>query len=117
MQSRRLLLIGNYTYAQSRIKVVPGDTTVINGVTQDAANYFFDGAPLTGQSDHLVNVQIGLEATDRLPQQTLPLPYARPRVTRSGPPGQPDLMENTGLRPTSLATATEPGGERGGRGG
>src|SRR3546814_3542123 len=80
-QSRRLVLIGNYTYTQSKIEVGPGDTTVINGVTQDAANYFFDGAPLTGQSDHLVNVQIGLEDTDRLSQQTLLLTYASPRVT------------------------------------
>src|SRR3546814_9765954 len=77
--------------------VVPGDTTVINGVTRDAANYFFDGAPLTGQSDHLVNVQIGLEDTDRLSQQTLLLTYASPRVTSRGPSGQPDLKEKPGL--------------------
>src|SRR3546814_12055202 len=32
-QSRRLVLIGNYTYTQSRIKVVPGDTTALHGVT------------------------------------------------------------------------------------
>src|SRR3546814_18500869 len=81
------------TYTQSRIKVVPGDTTVIHGVTQDAANYFFDGAPLTGQSDHLVLVQIGLEDTDRLSQQTLLLTYALPRVPTRGPPGHHDLKD------------------------
>src|SRR3546814_1525879 len=97
-QSRRLVLIGNYTYTQSKIEVGPGDTTVINGVTQDAANYFFDGAPRTGQSDHLVNVQIGLEDTDRLSQQTLLLTYASPRVTSRGPSGQPDLREKPGDR-------------------
>ena len=35
------------------------------------SNFFIDGTPLTGQSDHLVNLLIGLEDTDRLSQQTL----------------------------------------------
>ena len=96
-QSRRLVLIGNYTWTQSEIKVGAGDTTVINGVELDANNFFFDGAPLTGQSDHLVNVQIGLEDQDRLSQQTLLLTYASPRVTSRGPSGQPDLREKPGI--------------------
>ena len=97
-QSRRLVLIGNYTYTQSEIKVGEGDTTVINGVVQDASNFFFDGAPLTGQSDHLVNLQIGLEDQDKLSQQTLLLTYASPRVTSRGPSGQPDLKEKPGIQ-------------------
>jgi TonB-dependent receptor len=97
-QSRRLVLIGNYTYTKSEIKVGDGDTTVINGVVQDAANFFFDGAPLTGQSDHLVNFQIGLEDQDKLSQQTLLLTYASPRVTSRGPSGQPDLKEKPGIQ-------------------
>ncbi len=95
--SRRLVLIGNYTYTQSEIQVGAGDTTVINGVTQDARNFFFDGSPLTGQSDHLVNVQIGLEDQDNLSQQTLLLTYASPRVTSRGPSGQPDIREKPGI--------------------
>jgi len=95
--SRRLVLIGNYTYTQSEIQVGAGDTTVINGVTQDASNFFFDGSPLTGQSDHLVNVQIGLEDQDNLSQQTLLLTYASPRVTSRGPSGQPDIREKPGI--------------------
>lgn len=96
--SRRLVLIGNYTWTQSKIKVGAGDTTVINGVELDANNFFFDGAPLTGQSDHLVNVQIGLEDQDKLSQQTLLLTYASPRVTSRGPSGQPDIREKPGLQ-------------------
>lgn len=96
-QSRRLVLIGNYTYTKSDIQVRDGDTTTINGVVHDAGDYFFDGSPLTGQSDHLVNVQIGLEDTDRLSQQTLLLTYASPRVTSRGPSGQPDLLEKPGI--------------------
>jgi len=59
--------------------------------------YFRDGEPLTGQSDHLANVQVGLENTDRLSQQTLLLTYASKRVTARGPSGQPDLYEYPGL--------------------
>ena len=91
------MLIGNYTYTKSEIQVGAGDTTVINGVVQDASNFFFDGAPLTGQSDHLVNVQIGLEDQDNLSQQTLLLTYASPRVTSRGPSGQPDIREKPGI--------------------
>ncbi|MBY4637963.1 TonB-dependent receptor [Sphingopyxis sp. XHP0097] len=96
-QSRRLVLIGNYTYTQSEIKVGANDTTVINGVVQDAANFFFDGSPMTGQSDHLVNFQFGLEDQDRLSQQTLLLTYVSPRVTSRGPSGQPDIREKPGI--------------------
>lgn len=97
--SHRLLLIGNYTYTHSALKVQAGDTTVIDGVARAATDVFRDGAPLTGQSDHLVNVQIGLENKDRLSQQTFLLNYASKRVTtRSGVPGQPDVFEYPGFR-------------------
>jgi outer membrane receptor protein involved in Fe transport len=96
--SRRLVLIGNYTYTQSDISVGAGDTTVINGQSLAATNFFFDGAPLTGQSDHIANVQIGIEDTDRLSQQTFLLSYSSPRVTSRGPSGQPDIRERPGFR-------------------
>jgi len=96
-QSRRLVLTGNYTFTRSKIRVRDGDTTTINGAERNAGDYFFDGSPLTGQSDHLVNVQIGLEDTYQLSQQTLLLTYASPRVTSRGPSGQPDLLEKPGL--------------------
>ena len=95
--SRRLVLIGNYTFTQSEIKVGADDTTIINGVTLNASDFFFDGSPMTGQSDHLVNVQIGLEDQDHLSQQTLLLTYASPRVTSRGPSRQPDIREKPGI--------------------
>jgi hypothetical protein len=83
--SRRAVLIGNYTFAQSEIKVSAGDTTEVFGtVTQPASHFFVDGTALTGQSDHLVNLQIGLADTGRLSQQTLLLSYASDRVTSRG---------------------------------
>src|SRR3546814_5150179 len=57
--SRRIVLIGNYTYTQSELKVKEGDTTVPytygSGPLPAASDYFMDGAPLTGQSDHILN--------------------------------------------------------------
>jgi outer membrane receptor protein involved in Fe transport len=96
--SRRLVLIGNYTYSNSRIKVGSDDTVRVYGTAaQPASNFFLDGSPLTGQSDHLINAQIGLENENRLSQQTLLLSYASDRVTSRGPSGLPDICESPGL--------------------
>jgi hypothetical protein len=98
---RRLVLIANYTYSESSIKVGADDTTIpvgTAGVPVPAGNVFDDGTPLTGQSKHLANLQIGLENTDRLSQQTLMLTYASRRVTNRGPGDQPDIVEEPGLR-------------------
>ena len=96
---RRLVTMVNYTYTRSEIKVGAGDTVAIFGTTvQPASNVFSSGVPLTGQSDHIANMQIGLEHPDKLSQQTLLLSYASKRVTSRGPVGQPDIVENPGLR-------------------
>lgn len=96
---RRLVTIANYTYTKSEIQVRPGDTVAIFGTSvQPASNVFVDGVPLTGQSNHLANLQLGFEHPDRLSQQTLMLTYASKRVTSRGPVGQPDIVENPGLR-------------------
>jgi outer membrane receptor protein involved in Fe transport len=100
--SRRLVLVGNYTYSKSKLKV--GDETVVDpfGAPINAALILRDGAPLTGQSDHIANLQIGLEDTERLSQQTFLITYASDRVTTRGPRQgdfqQPDLVEDPGLR-------------------
>jgi outer membrane receptor protein involved in Fe transport len=100
--SRRLLLIGNYTYSQSRISA--DDSTIIGPDLQPvAANLLFrDGAPLTGQSDHLANVQIGIEDTESLSQATFLVTYASERATNRGPIQgllrQPDIIERPGIR-------------------
>lgn len=102
LANKRLLFIGNYTYTSSKIK--SDDTLVIGPDLQPvAANLLFeDGAPLTGQSDHLANIQFGIENTDRLQQATFLLTYASERVTERGPiqgsARQPDIVEKPGLR-------------------
>jgi outer membrane receptor protein involved in Fe transport len=100
--TRRLLFIGNYTYSRSRVSA---DASAIIGpdLQPVAANLLFeDGAPLTGQSDHLANLQIGIEDTDSLSQATFAIAYASDRVTNRGPiqglARQPDFIEHPGIR-------------------
>ena len=113
MAGKRAVIIANYTYTQSKITAddtcVPG---VLEGTTLGGcqANFaparllFRDGAPLTGQSDHLVNLQLGYEDTDNGTQVTALFNYASDRVTNRGPSllggvgFQPDIVERPGIR-------------------
>ncbi len=99
---RRAVAVANYTYTRSKLKVGAGDGIAIPGVANGvASDYFRNGSPLTGQSDHIANVQLGLEATSRLSQQTILLTYASKRVVSrgaNGTPPQPDVVERPGLR-------------------
>lgn len=99
---RRLVLIGNYTYTSSKLKVDPTDTTAVYGAfSTKASDFFTDGARLTGQSDHIVNLEIGLENQDKLSQQTFMITYASKRVISRGvfgTPPAPDVFEYPGWR-------------------
>lgn len=101
-EAERLVVIGNYTYTKSELQVGPEDTVSYFGAASNiATDYFRDGAPLTGQSDHLVNLQIGFENEDHLSQQTFLLTYASDRVVSrglNGTPPQPDQIERPGFR-------------------
>ncbi|WP_336981145.1 TonB-dependent receptor domain-containing protein [Altererythrobacter fulvus] len=100
--NRRFLLLGNYTYTKSKLEVGPDDEVrVYAAFATDASGYFRDGTPLTGQSDHIVNLQFGLENEDRLSQQTFLLTYASERVVSrglNGNPPQPDVIEKPGFQ-------------------
>jgi outer membrane receptor protein involved in Fe transport len=98
---RRAVLIANYTFTKSSISVGAGDVTFpvgANGAAVPASQLFGDGDKLTGQSDHLLNLQIGLEHEERLSQQTLLINFASDRVSSRGPNQQPDLIEKPGVR-------------------
>lgn len=96
--TRRAVVIANYTFTKSKIKVGANDQVAVYGTTpQPATNFFRDGSPLTGQSDHIANLQLGLEDTARLSQQTLLLNYASKRVTSRGAVGLPDIIEKPGF--------------------
>ncbi len=110
--SRRAVLIANYTYTKSSITA--DDACVPNVLNQTlggcptgfgpAQLQFRDGAALTGQSDHLVNLQLGIEDTESLSQATVLFTYASDRVTNRGPANlsgvgfQPDIIERPGVR-------------------
>lgn len=100
LASRRIFVNANYTYTDSRINLGDGDTTLfpITGEVRPASDLFRDGQPLTGQSDHVANLQIGLQDQDSLSEQTLLINYASDRSTQRGPNGLPDLVERPGLR-------------------
>jgi TonB-dependent receptor len=98
LASRRAVVIANYTYTKSKLKVGPNDTvTVFASSATAATDYFRNGASLTGQSDHLINMQFGLESLEGLSQQTFLMTYASKRVTSRGASGQPDIIEQPGF--------------------
>ncbi|WP_213979978.1 TonB-dependent receptor [Sphingomonas sp. dw_22] len=97
---RNLIAIANYTYTHSKLKVNADDPVAVFASSSTLATDFFrDGAPLTGQSDHLANLQLGMEQTSKLSQQTLILSYASKRVTSRGlaNQNQPDVYEYPGF--------------------
>jgi TonB-dependent receptor len=98
--NRRIVAIGNYTFTDSKLKVNAGDTTIPvqgGGAETPATDLFRNGAPLTGQSDHIVNLQLGLARDDKVSEQTILLTYASDRVTQRGPGDTPDLVERPGI--------------------
>lgn len=101
--TKQLVVVANYTYTQSNIKVGPDDTTIDDvGSVRAASNFFLDGLPLTGQSDHLANLQLSFEETERLQQLTLLVAYGSKRVTSraAGRAGNrlPDVVEEPGVQ-------------------
>ena len=98
---RRLTLITNYTFTQSELTFGQDDTTILFSSPNELnVNQVFDTTQklgLTGQSEHLVNVQLGLENEDRLSQQTFILTYASDRSTNRGPNRTPDFIESPGV--------------------
>jgi outer membrane receptor protein involved in Fe transport len=98
--SRRIFVNANYTYSDSKLIIGDGDTTLFpfSGEVRPASDLFRNGQPLTGQSDHIANLQFGLQDEDSLSEQTILINYASDRSTQRGPNGQPDLVERPGLR-------------------
>ena len=97
-ENKRIITVANYTYTQSELKVGANDVArVFPFADQPATNFFRDGVALTGQSDHMANLQLGIENTDKLQQATLLVNYSSERVTSRGTADLPDIIENPGL--------------------
>ena len=99
----RLVVSGNYTFSDAKLKVARDDTTILNDLrgARPAREVFFNGDPLTGNSRHVANLQVGVENTQALQQLTVLLNYASKRVTSRGPASgqsrQQDIFEKPGL--------------------
>jgi outer membrane receptor protein involved in Fe transport len=97
--SRQFFVIANYTFTDSKLKVGPDDLVQRFGRAPIAASEVFtDGTPLTGQSDHIANLQFGLESTERTSQQTILVKYASERVIGRGDGDFPDIVEDPGVQ-------------------
>ncbi len=105
--TKRLVLIGNYTWSKSSLTADGSAVVGPNGEATTADVLFRDGAPLTGQSKHLANFQFGIEDTERLFQITLLANYASKRVTARGLNSvrQPDIYEKPGVQLDLVARA------------
>lgn len=96
----RWLIAANYTYTKSEVKVEAGDVVfpiTNNGLPAPAQNFIIGGTRLQGQSEHLANVQFGLESEDGSTQATLLANYASERTTARGQAGAPDFVQDPGV--------------------
>ncbi|WP_296722135.1 TonB-dependent receptor [Erythrobacter sp.] len=104
-ETKQFLVMANYTYTQSSLSVDPsvdrGSCPQLAPTPEDpgrcAAELFVDGASLVGQSDHVGNIALSLEDTEKVQQLTVLLNYASERVTARGFNRLPDIVEDPGL--------------------
>ncbi|MEM9495238.1 MAG: TonB-dependent receptor [Pseudomonadota bacterium] len=89
-ETKDLIISANYTFSQSSVGVDGQVTTPIfaganvSPVSGDAANFFVDGRSLQGQSDHIVNFQIGYEDYELDSRLTLLFNWNSERIRQVG---------------------------------
>ncbi len=96
-ETKDLVIRANYTYSESEVKVGSGDEVIIasisaaNGATPRAVaaaadagtgelGRIEDGRALQGQSEHLVNFQIGFEDVEKQSRATILVNWASERI-------------------------------------
>jgi TonB-dependent receptor len=94
----RLFVSGNYTYTSSEVSAKQGDTVHPYGFAApvDATLFVRDGSSLQGQSDHIANLQLGIESQATKSQATLVANFVGDRISARGRPGQPDYIDHPG---------------------
>lgn len=96
---KRLYIAGNYTYSKSEVNADEGDTVIplgSNGQPRPATELVRDGSQLQGQSEHLGNLQFGIEDDATRTQATLIATFVGERISARGRPGQPDFIQEPG---------------------
>ncbi len=96
--NHRLYLGGNYTWSDSEVQAKDGDTVQPFGYPAPVAATLFiqDGVRMQGQSEHIANLQLGIESDDGLSQAALVANYVSERISARGLPGQPDYLQDPG---------------------
>lgn len=106
-ETRRAVIIANYTYSTSDVRVSDNEFVLLplspgQVDIRPSSEVLAAGRSLTGQSDHIANLQIGMEDTETLSQQTILFNYASERLTNRGQftglVPLPDIIERPGLR-------------------
>jgi hypothetical protein len=95
-----IFLQTNYTYSKSEVQVSAGDTVFPlsgAGSAQPAENFIIDGSRLQGQSEHVVNFQLGWEDPIATEQGTFIVNYVSERSSARGRPGEPDFIQEPGV--------------------
>jgi hypothetical protein len=104
-ETKQFLVMANYTWTRSSLNVDPSvdrascpqRAPTPEDPGRCAAELFIDGASLVGQSDHVGNLALSLEDTEKVQQLTVLLNYASERVTARGFNRLPDIVEDPGL--------------------
>ncbi len=104
--SARLFATANYTYTNSEVSAEAGDTVRAltgGGAPQPATDLVQDGSRLQGQSDHLFNLQVGIDDRTNRTQATFLVNYVSERISARGILGvngavvQPDFIQDPGV--------------------
>lgn len=96
----RLYLATNYTWTDSEVTAGENDTVAIDsgtGLSQPARSLIQDGSRMQGQSEHIANLQFGIENQEKDLQATLIANYVSERISARGNNLRQDLMEEPGL--------------------
>lgn len=94
----RLYLASNYTWTQSEVHADAGDTLIppTFDTPQAATSFVRDGSRMQGQSEHIANLQLGVESEQAELQATVIANYVSERIVMRGLSGQPDYVERPG---------------------
>ncbi|WP_348240094.1 hypothetical protein, partial [Salmonella enterica] len=84
--------------SDSEVKAGESDTVHPYGYASPIPARLFvrDGSQLQGQSEHIANLQLGIESASSGFQATLVANHVSERILARGRPGQPDYMEKPG---------------------
>ncbi|MFZ9709406.1 MAG: TonB-dependent receptor domain-containing protein [Steroidobacteraceae bacterium] len=96
----RLFTAANYTWSRSEVSAKATDVVfppTAAGTGLPANVVIQDGTPLQGHSEHLANVQLGVEPLDSGIRATLLGTYVGERISARGRIGLPDLVQKPGL--------------------